>query len=781
MEDKSRNRKWLLGWLAGILLLSSCNVNKYLKEDDILVKQNKIVLETERPVDQQNLLLADLRSLYKQQATSNFSAWYYFKTNRATPDTSAFRKFIMRWSKEPSYFNEGLTQSTVRSLNNQMIQRGFFDARTDYSFDIRNQRAYITYQIKPGVQYKVNTIQFESQDSTIQALMERSRRDSHLRPGKPVDQRLYELEVNRITSLLQNHGYANFFSTYVAPLRGDSCDHRVDLQLEVLPQQGGLPHVKYTIGRIRVFSNFNPEIPRDSLQSLEYNNIAFLSPDGMHPIKPRALNDNIFLKSGDVYNRSNFDKSLRRLGRLGAIKFVSIRPEQDLENPEVLNYNVYVTAAPKIAFNADVDINNSNLSIINQRFLGLAGRVGLRHRNLFGGAENNVTDISGGLELATRSANFRDSTNYYFRIQNSLALPKFLDFPGIFRLLNWVKIGNTPILSDAFYTNLQEDATTNFDISADFVSQKFFYSYTSLNFNYGFDMVIANRKRYTINQTGINFFTPSFSQNFVEGILNNNEFIRRSLSRQMFTGFFFRDLTFKYTSLTNRANETYSFSSNFEVSGAELALAGALIGKPITNLNDSTQFSKYVRLDTEGRYTRVYNDKHSAAFRINVGIASPFESSPDVPFVKQFFVGGGLSIRAWQMRELGPGSYYDTTLVERGGNDRFQTGDFKFELNGEYRFRLFWKLETATFLDIGNVWILREDPQRPGARLTAGGFFRDMAIGSGAGLRIVFDFFIIRLDLGVKVKNPYKLNGSYWARGNFSELTNLNLAINYSF
>jgi outer membrane protein insertion porin family len=767
-----------------LFLLSSCQVSKYIPDGQYLLNENDITFETKDPVANRNVVTNELKQLYQQEASSNFSAGWYFYWHKSRKDTTSLTRFFMSRAKEPSFFSEPLTVISAINMKNYMIQRGYFDVETDYDFKLKGKKAYVTYEIYPGQRYLVNTISFTSRDTSILKILQSTVQESHLRPGRPVDQRLYELEVNRITNLMQNRGYANFFSNFIEPLRGDSSENKVDVTLEVLPQIGGIPHTKYNVGTVRLITSYNPEIPLSDMVAEEYEGIQFLTQDGEYAIKKKALYGNVFLKSGEIYSRYNYNKTLRRLGRLAAIRFVNIRPVQDSDDPEILNYNIFITPGPKIELNANVDINNSNLSTFNQRFLGFATRLGLRNRNLFGGAENNSFNISTGLEFIPRSISPTGNLNYYFRFQDDLLLPKFGDFPGTFKLLSRIKKDNFHLLNPDFYSLLQEDAFTRLSVNTDFVIQPLFYDYTSLNFTYGFDLTIQNRKKWIINQTGVNYFIPRFTDSFIQNILNENPFLERSLIKQLFTGIFLRDITFNYTSQTNRANETYSFLSNFEVSGLEVAAIGLMRGRPITTIiEDGAEFAKYIRLDIDGRYNKIYSERHSAAFRLNIGLAVPYEATDEIPFVKQFFVGGGLSLRAWELREIGPGSYRDPNLQERGVQDRFQTGDFKFEINAEYRIKMFWLLEGATFLDIGNVWILKEDINRPGANLTARNFFKDLAVGSGLGLRLNIDFFIVRFDLGIKVKNPFPdLNtGSYWAMGNFRQMTNPNLAINYSF
>jgi outer membrane protein insertion porin family len=769
------------GVIPGFLLLflSSCQVNKYLDDQTQLLHRNKIQFESEVSSTEKDLYLLDIEQLYRQKGISKFNAWRYYYLSRPRKDTSALAKYLLKRSKVPEVYSESDAINTTRSINNYMVQRGYFEANTSFDSEEEGHWHSVTYKILSGKRYTVDTLIYVSQDPEIKTLLDSHASESFLKPGSPVDQQLYQQEVTRITSLMQNQGYANFFSNYISPLSGDSLNGKVRVSMEILPQKGNKPHSRFRVGEVRVFSDVSPDFPTDNLVGKQYSGIRFLSETNKYFIKPEALAEHIFLEPGKDYSRTDYDKTLRRLGRLAAVRFVSIRPEQSVEAPDILNYNIYMNPSFPVGLDGDIELNNSNISIINQRFLGVSGRIGLRHKNLFGGAEQNLFRISGGVELNTRESATRNNSNFFFRVENTLQLPKFYDVPGVFRLLNLAKRGNVSLLNQTFYRNLKEDGTTRFTVAADFVTQRLFYNYNSLNFTYGYDLIQANRKKYVINQTGINYFTPSFSDQFIERILNNNEFLRRSLVKQFFTGFFFRDISHSYTSTQNKAKETYTVFSNFEISGAEVALAGLIRNKPITQLA-GIELAKYMRLDVDARYTRIYSERHSAAARINIGVAAPYGTSTEVPFVKQFFVGGGLSIRAWQLRSLGPGSYRDTT-IQASSLDLFQTGDFKFEINGEYRYRLYGILETAVFVDAGNVWILRNDPMRPGAQFEPRRMLQDLAIGSGLGFRLVFDFFIIRLDWGVKIKNPYPIDGSYWARGNFRELTNLNLAISYPF
>jgi outer membrane protein assembly factor BamA len=176
----------------------------------------------------------------------------------------------------------------------------------------------------------------------------------------------------------------------------------------------------------------------------------------------------------------------------------------------------------------------------------------------------------------------------------------------------------------------------------------------------------------------------------------------------------------------------------------------------------------------------ILNDVSSIVYRGFFGIGIPFGNSKALPFVKQYFGGGANGIRAWPVRSLGPGSFIaaDTTFLN-------QTADMKLEANAEYRFKLFWILEGAVFLDAGNIWTYKDDISRPGSKFAFNKLFKDIAVGTGAGLRFDFKFVIGRVDLGMKLRDPVFTDGSKWIimrrPYNFRDDFTMVVAIGYPF
>jgi outer membrane protein assembly factor BamA len=191
-------------------------------------------------------------------------------------------------------------------------------------------------------------------------------------------------------------------------------------------------------------------------------------------------------------------------------------------------------------------------------------------------------------------------------------------------------------------------------------------------------------------------------------------------------------------------------------------------------------FAQYALGDIDFRYYNILNPGNKIVYRFFAGAGLPYKNSTALPFEKQYFSGGANSIRAWQVRDLGPGSYIDTTHTTYSN----QTADIKLEANLEYRFKLFWVLEGALFVDAGNIWAINNNDNREGAQFKFDRFYKDIAVGTGFGTRFDFSFFIFRFDLGIKTRDPEYPDGQKWVFGSRQLGRNdfvLNLGIGYPF
>ena len=791
-----RQNRILFFWSALIVLIASgCTSNKHLKDGEYFLFDNKTRIKSSERVKNKGVLVAELEELYKQKETQTFFGvprhWFYYQTAN-NPDSSWFKSYIRKKIANPPVIYDSLkTISTVGLMQRYLRQRGYLNAEVAERTRFDDRKATVLYTADPNKRWTIESVEFVSQDTAIQRILDETAAESFLQPGQPVDIELYNQERTRITRELQNRGYANFFQNFISPLQADSADYRMKLTLEIREPADGSRHTRFTIGKISVFMDYTGSDAR-ILQDTTINAVRYLSQQRKFFVKPDVIGKNLFLRSGEQFKRENLEKTYTQIGRLDAYRFVSIKPINDTLQNDLLHYQVYLTRNKKLSIGGDFELNYSTLSLSQRSLIGTAVNLSYQDRNLFDGGEVYNLNLEGGLELnLNRSSSDTSSFNSWnINLQNDLFTPKYIDPIGFYGFLHKFKIGKQGIISDRFFQWLQE-GNTRVSVGASFVNLIDFYRFQTINVSLGYDIRPNLRQRYILNHIGLDYFNPTTEPAF-EAILAENRFLRESFGKQLFTGFLFSDFSIVNNGLPDARNLTFSSIFNFELSGLEIfaanSLANVISGSSGTwelGTDNPTQFSQYARFDFDLRWNKQLNNSQSLAFRFASGLAFPYGPfSSQVPYVKQYYVGGPVSIRAWQVRELGPGGFEDLDRDPNSNQPFYQTGDFRIEASMEYRFDLAWIFEGALFLDVGNVWTLKDDPDRPEANITTN-FLDQLAVGTGFGMRMDFKYFLLRLDFGYKIRNPYPLNGENWLWSNFSDFSlrqfNTNFAIGYPF
>lgn len=806
-------------------MFSACNTTKFLGPDEVFLEENEIDLKTDQQIKKKGNFKYELTTLYKQKPNTNFlyipREWFHYQV-QDTLGQSKFKKGFKRWSmrqfgETPVLYDPGLTETTERSMEYFLQHKGYFlaDVQSFYEYtDKENKKLRVSYEVRPGHQYLIDTVLFVSRDTNIQKILQNIRKQTLLKRGNPVDAALYEQEASRIVKNLRNQGYAYFGPNYVANLEADSNLFQAKLTLEVLLPPNDSIHRTFKVGDIFFYPDFDPS----SLSPITTDTIGdgiFLVKDTTYfRLREKVLLNTLYLKKGELFRQENYDRTNQQLSNLGVFRFVTIKGEPDPVTPGVIHFRIYLTSTKRYAFGTDLEVNTSNSPFIGRRLLGVSGNVSFRHRNLFKGAELLITNVEGGIDLNLNQFDQIDSliNTVDIRVQSDLYLPKFVDPFGFYSLLH-----NTRILRSSFYKSLQDKAATRFSLSYNYLERISLFTLKTLNTGFGYDFSPSNRHRYIINHLGIDYLIPQTTFLFDSLILEKNQNLKRSFDKQLFTSLFFRDFSHTFTGLPNRFGESYSFISRVEFSGLEVFAANALYNRispekrdtfDLIIGQDTAQFSQYARFEFDFRHYRKLSKNQFLVFRAALGWATPFGFSTSVPYVKQFSAGGPQSVRAWNAREIGPGGYLDPLTQTPGVNPTlfYQTGEFKLDFNLEYRFPFFTlfgiRYEGALFIDAGNVWSTYPDETKRFARLRwtplynennekiADNLFKYMAVGTGFGLRLDFAYFIFRLDVGMKLRNPYpKIDAAgnveevFWldpAKYTLKDL-NLNIGLGYPF
>lgn len=777
-----RSAKYVFQGIILLLLLSACNSTKFLQEDQYLVRSNTIKLIADQKVPNKRILLDELPGFYRQRKNSNFlfffpREWFYFKTSQPN-DTTKLDRFIRRViAEQPSIFDEQLTRETARNMQRYLRQKGFLDAEVEWDDDVNGNftKTDVLYKVMPNRMYLIDSVFFTSSDTAINEMLQDISALSLFKTGEQLNLGLYEQEKQRVTNYLRNHGYAYYYGNFFDQMEVDTngLNGRGKVYFNVLTPFGQDHHQRYRIGSVKILPDFNPASPDTTFQvDTVINGYRFLLAKDEFDVRPQTLIKTMFLRPGQVFSEQNYQRTGRQLSALGVYRFWRIKPEPDSTQEDVLNYRVELTPNYKMELGADFEVNYSNRSTSGAgNLIGFAINPSFRNRNLLGGGETLLTNFSTGVEM-----NFSDRSRFWntvdLRLQTELYFPRFRDYLGVWKGVNLLPIGKKlRAKQNSFYNQLQENAATRLSLSYNYLLIIDWYKYNLFNASYGYDLQRTSTKRYLINHVGVDLLIPQTQPQF-DTLLNDNLFLSNSFGQQLFVSLLFRDFNYVYNGRPNRLNKSSYFSFSVEMAGAELWASNKLYNglakkNDIWRLSDTINFSQYARLELDYRYYKQYNSKRSIATRFNFGIARPFGFTTDVPYVKQFYVGGPNSIRAWAPRGLGPGGYQDPNTLDRDNNFRlYQTGDLKLEFNFEYRFEIFWQMKGAFFLDAGNIWTIQEDPDRCGSQFLfttahrADGcvndpFYRQIAVGGGFGLRFDFSYFIFRLDMGVKLRNSY--------------------------
>ncbi len=756
-----------------LLFLASCNTRKFLKDDELLLHQNTIKLSSEGPIKKKRSIQYELKTLYKQKPnTKSFlitrsNLWWHYKTDSLSKPNK-FQKWIKRRIAEPpAIYRDDIAEETAQTMQYYLQNKGYYNAEVSYEKKIneKKKRVSVTYIITPHKLYTIDSVNFFSQDPNIQRILNDSEEDSFLKKGEPVSESNYNKEVNRITSTLKNLGYAYFDRNYIDNLTGDSIGSKVNLNLTILNPRNKDGHQVYRIGKVVINPVYYPSKFQSPKRDTLIDGFHYLINEEGTAVNPKSINREIYLREGDLYQEENFRKTNTQLGRLAIYKFISIKPSIDSLNPGVINFEIRLTPKKKMVIGGDLELNNSNYTSqdFNSSLIGIAVNLNFQDRNFRKNASVLDLKASNGIEL-----NIAEPSDPIFSLdiltQADWQIPNFEEFAKMHSFGQWIGLLNKSYMQD-----LREKGRTRLSASYNRLLLFQFYNYHSLNASFGYDVQRNPNKRITYNQIGINYLLPRFEPEYLI-ILRDNIFIQNSFTRQLFTGFILRDLKYIYTSKSNIFGNSWKFIGDFELSGLEVYGANKIYNKIKGSdseffLGDTVRFSQYVRLNLDYRRYFTMGKKLTLAGKVSFGIARPFGFTETVPYVKQFYGGGPFGNRAWRIRELGPGGFYDPVINDPNSNQIFyQTGDLKLDANIELRFDVFGGLKSAIFVDVGNVWTVEKDTTRPGSQFrftqdpddpAARPFYKQLAWGAGIGFRYDFSYFVLGVDLGVKAYTPY--------------------------
>lgn len=778
----------LLTAIAIVNIFFSCSATRFIDDDQALVRESDIVFKDASALEEQSYLKYDLEGIRSQIPPKRFLGitrdFYYFR-NSQEGDTTKWNKFVLKnIANKPAILDSAIVENTAQRMQQYLKnKKGFYNAKVDYEIKVFNKTARIKFLVNPKERYKVNKVNYHCKNEEINKIINEDVKTRLINPGDPVDANLFNAEKQRLFQTLQNRGFANFIADNIA-IKADSTfgDHKMDVLFEISANADSESFQKYAIGKINVFTDYSQDKTYPNVPHKVLNGKNYYSTTKDFVTRPRALDRHIFLKVGEFYSRDDHYKTIRKLSEFSTYKFVKLTPTNDVRNDSIINYNVFLTPY-KHRWISDIgsEAFYASINLAKQQLFGFSLNSSLVNRNAFGGSERYSLSAEVGTEFQA-SNNFRPNS-YRFGLSQNLLIPKQVDYLGLFGLI----YSSNKI--DQEKKSLQQVATkTNITVSANYQDVLDQYLIRSANASIAYNYRPNDNLNVTLTPTGVNLFDYTLRPVFQERV-DSIPLLQNSFRNNFFTGILFKEFSAIYTKPENYRGISYALYGDIELSGAEVFLLNEL-SNAITNrndvwgLSDNLDFTKFFKIEFDGRLYKKLNQTSALATRFNVGYSAPFgnkQLNQTVPFIRQFFVGGPNSIRAWSSRELGAGGYSE--LLLNPTDQRFyQAGDIKLEFNIEYRTDIFWIIEGAFFLDGGNVWLIKDDPERPDSKFTSE-FYKQIALGWGWGLRFDFTYFNLRFDFAYILRNPYPSDlGTYFISPiNQGVLGNAHIAINYPF
>jgi outer membrane protein assembly factor BamA len=775
---------WGLG-IAALLILSSCNSKKNLLDHQSFLMSNKVKIKSDHPIHSKADLSDNLVLRYLQPQTKyaiivprHVNYYRYQQSLLKNPD----RK---KWDAEreiknrPVIYDSLKAAQTAEDMQKYMALRGYRSNEVHFESKTSNKKTKVTYHVNAGPRLIIDTFSILTKDSAFQQIINEDPSARIIQPGDPLDVLLYNQERARIVRLLQNHGYATFDESFIPQLEIDTSEQKVRAVMRLKNPSDSTYHEKYRIGDIKIYPDYDLVAPHSYHDTIVQNIQYFLPDTNVFTLKPDIMRRSVFLNEGDYTNRDNLDKSIRNLGKLEIIKFVT--PSALIDTSKgllpAIDYTFLLTRNKKINFDINGELTYSNIASQERRSLfGTSFSSTYRDRNIFGNAE--ILDINAQLGF---EFNFfaRESESYDAFLNSlnaglgtNLSFRRFMDPLKIYSMIGHRKDPDKkPLLGARLHQWLMNESSSRLSMGFNYVRITELYSYLNFNANLNYDIQPSAWQKLTIIRTGLDIFLPTATDAY-QDILDANKFLAQSFGNQLFTGFLFRNYLFEVNSKNIQRDGRFRLLHSVELSGLEMyainrtanLISGnknEIVLNPGATPDQQVQFSQFIKAEIDLRYYHNLARKTQFAVKLNTGVASRYGIfTKQVPYPKQFYVGGALSNRAWQIRELGPGGYEDLTVINPN-LPFYQTGDFKIDFSAELRFPLFWYFYGVTFIDAANVWTIQNDPSRPGAVISKN-FYKEIGIGYGYGIRLDVDFFILRLDLGYKLHNPYPVNGSRW-------------------
>lgn len=762
------NKQTLVSVLIIALFAVACSSTKNLEEGELLYVGAKVeIKDTAISKKERNTLKSSLSNLVRPKPNKKFlgmrpKLFIYNLAGKSTKEKGFKHWLKFTVGEPPVLFSQVDLDYTKSVLQNYTENQGYFNTRSTADSTRSGKKATANYVLKIGKQYKIKSVQFPTDSTSLGKAIQRiTRRRSLLKVGTPYNLDLIKAERVRIDTRLKEKGFYYFNADYLK-VQVDStvANHEVDLILKVKEDTPENAKKDYKINNIFIYPNYSLTTETSKApDSIEYYK-DYTIINNQKLFKPRVFDQVLYFKKGDVYNRKNHNLSLNRLVNLGTFKFVKNQFKVSDTTGNYLDTYYYLTPLPRKSIRVEVvaKTNSANYS-------GTELNINWSNRNTFHGAELLTLSAFGGVEVQVSGQN-NGFNVYRFGGEANLIWPRF--------------IAPIPLKSSSGFV-----PKTKATLGYEFQNRTQLYSLQTVKGSFGYLWKENERKEHQLNVTEITYVSPQNVTDLYRSQALENDALNKVIEKQLIFG-----PTYSYTysnTMQKRKKNTIYYKGGLDLAGTFYGLlTGAKQENGVQDEILSVPYSQFVKTEHEFRFFHKLGQNAQLASRLIAGVGIAYGNSSEMPFIKQFFIGGTNSIRAFRARSLGPGTFDGSQSTTAFLPD--QSGDVKLEFSTEYRAKIYSVVNGAIFLDAGNIWLLNNNTDKPGSKFSSK-FLDELAVGVGAGLRFDFSFLVLRTDLAFPIRKPFLAAGNRWVLDqiNFgsgpwrSENLVFNLAIGYPF
>ena len=691
--------------------LTGCSSSKFLSDGESLL--SKVELKT----DGKDLSSETFTPYIRQKANSK---WFsLFKVPLGTyclsgRDTTKWVNRVLRAMGEaPVVFDSAQAVATCSDLQQAMRNMGYLNATASFSTKTRKNKTAVTYSLNPSDPYTIGSMRtVVADDSLERKFLAGEMGECSVKEGSRFSIDALNGERKRITQILNDDGYYRFNKDFIS-FEADSAD---------------VPNRKVDLTMFLHKYKFNNNSPEENHRRYIINSIRYVSGDttGRIPLRQTVLCDNTSLREGRPYSATALQNTYNRFARLAAVRYTNIR-FTELPDTSLLDCQIQVSMNKPNSISFQPEGTNTAGD------LGAAATLTYENRNIFRGSEVWSVQMRAAFEAITGLEGYQNQNYMEYGIESKVLFPRFL----------------APFISSSFRRNSTAKSelalSYNLQNRPEFHRRVFTSTWRYLwaephhHTTYRFDLV-------DLNYVYMPWISRKFKEDYLDDVSNRNAILRYNYE-DLFVMKIGAGLTYN--------NGTNVLRANIETAGNLLSGLSHALGTRVNDYGQRTlfniAFAQYAKFDID--YTRLvtFDEHNSLALHAGLGVAYPYGNSTILPFEKRYFSGGASSVRGWGVRELGPGKFKGTD-----GRIDFinQTGDMKLDLNAEFRTYLFWKFNGAFFIDAGNIWTIRAYDDQPGGQFRFNEFYKQIAVAYGLGLRVNFDYFVLRFDAGMKAVNP---------------------------